>query len=203
MNPLQKIAHNYKVRRRRAKQIRRWIKTGFTLPAPQTVKEAVLNRYGINDATWIETGTYRGTTTQFLAKLGQHVYTIEPQIHFHNAAKQKFQGCNVTTICGTSEEVLPNLLAKLSGNINLWLDGHYSGGDTFIGKEECPVLHELSCVSQNINNFAKVAIFIDDVRCFHTDTGEPNYPDISELIDWSRNNGFTWIIEHDILVIRN
>ena len=203
MNILRNLAHNFKARRRRTKQIRHWIKKGFTLPAPQTVKEAVLSRYSINNAPWIETGTYRGTTTQFLTKLGQHVYTIEPQIDFYNAAKLKFQGCNVTTICGTSEEVLPQLLAGLSGNINLWLDGHYSGGDTFIGQEECPVKDELSCVSHNINNFENISIFIDDVRCFYTSTGEPNYPDISELLDWARNNGFTWIIEHDILVMRN
>lgn len=194
-------ARAYQNHRRRAKQVRCWQRNGYTMPAPHAVKEAVLTRYCTPDVTWVETGTYIGTTTRFLSGLSDHVYTIEPQRDFYAAAKLNFSGCNVTPILGTSEDVLPVLLPKLHGAVNFWLDGHYSGGDTFQGSNECPILNELSDIAKNIKNFAKISIFIDDVRCFHDETRYPSYPSVYELIEWARKNDFRWIIEHDILVM--
>lgn len=195
-------ASNYKLRRRQKRQVRSWIMSGCAMPAPQMVKENVLSRHCIAGATWVETGTYTGTTTKFLSNLGKHTYTIEPQINFHNAAKIKFKGRNVTPIFGTSEDALPSLLSQLDGEINFWLDGHYSGGETFFGHNECPILQELSIIKSHLNNFNKICIFIDDVRCFLDGKEYPQYPRITELIAWSSDNNFVWRIEHDILILK-
>lgn len=52
---------------------------GFT---PQLVKELIFKKYAVDGADWVETGTYNGTTTNFLRNRFPHVYTIEPEQKF-------------------------------------------------------------------------------------------------------------------------
>ena len=199
---LKRIAQRHKSWRRENKKLRQWKLNGYTLPAPQTVKQHVLHRYATPDGMWVETGTYLGTTTQFLADNYKFVHTIEPAEVFYEKAIKKFTGMNVKIYHGPSERVMPKLLPQLSGNINFWLDGHYSGGETFNGGQKCPVIEELDAIHQHRENMNKITIFIDDVRCFYPDTLETGYPDISFLINWSEQNGMTWRTEHDIMIIR-
>jgi hypothetical protein len=45
---------------------------------------------------------------------------------------------------------------------------------------------------------------VDDVRCFNPHIAEfSGYPDMDYLVDWARQHGFKWHIEHDIFVARN
>ena len=43
-------------------------KERFTSTSPHFVKQSVLLRHAIDNATWIETGTYVGSTTSILSK---------------------------------------------------------------------------------------------------------------------------------------
>jgi hypothetical protein len=183
---------------------RKWCRRAFAAPTPPSTKRIVLMRLGVCGATWVETGTYRGDTAAALAKTGSRVYTIEPDEALFSRAKSRFAGIrNVTVIHGLSEQVLPGLLASLKGDINLWLDGHYSGGSTFQGPTDCPILSELSALATCLSRFDRVTVLIDDMRCFDPSIAEyRDYPDRARLVAWARDHGFSWHIEHDIMCMR-
>ena len=119
-------------------------------------------------------------------------------------ACKRFEGRNVSLFNDTSENVLPSLLPKLNGDINFWLDGHYSAGITFKGDKDWPVVDELSAIEANFDNFEKISILIDDVRLFLLSESEhSDYPSIDYLVDWARKMNMRWRIEHDISSCRD
>jgi len=186
------------------RQMKAWRKRGYLEYAPQLVKENIFSKYGIPDAPWIETGTYYGTTTEYLAKKYPAVYSIEPSEQLYKLALKKFNNRNVELFNDVSEVVLPELLPRLSGNLNFWLDGHFSAGKTFQGQNNCPVEEELKAISDNMSNFDNIVVLIDDVRCFlPSNTAYPDYLSIDWLVDWARSKQFDWRVEQDILVIGN
>ena len=182
-----------------------WKDRSFTGNSPQFVKEAVFLTHGIKDGIWIETGTYLGATTDFLSNSFPHVYSIEPEPKLFFNAKKKFQDKqNVSLVNDTSEKAFPEILKNLSGNVNFWLDGHFSDGITFKGEKDCPIEEELEAIKRNLNNFDQITILIDDARCFRVDnTAFPNYPSLDFLVDWARQMNFCWTIEHDIFIMKN
>ena len=180
-----------------------WKQRGYLDSSPQTVKQNVFLKYGVKGASWVETGTFLGTTTHYLSNLSHHVYSIEPVQSLYIDACKRFEGRNVSLFNDTSENVLPSLLPKLNGDINFWLDGHYSAGITFKGDKDCPVVDELSAIEANFDNFEKISILIDDVRLFLLSESEhSDYPSIDYLVDWARKMNMRWRIEHDIFIMQ-
>jgi hypothetical protein len=103
----------------------------------------------------------------------------------------------------TSEEVFPQLLPQLSGNVCFWLDGHFSGGPTFKGPNDTPIHAELGAVGENLHRWNATVVLIDDLRLFTGDVRDyGSYPPLGELVAWAARQGFTWHIEHDIFVAR-
>jgi protein-L-isoaspartate O-methyltransferase len=101
-----------------------WRREKFSAPSPVAAKQAVLMRYGIPTATWVETGTYLGDTTALLAKTGHRVVTLEPAKTLFNNAQARFAGeAHVEVMNGPSETIFPTLLPKLSGDVAFWLKG--------------------------------------------------------------------------------
>ena len=184
---------------------RSWAGRDFAAPSPHYIKQSCLIRNGHPHAIWVETGTYLGQTTKILSQNSVHVYSIEPEPTLFANAKQYFSNVkNVEIINGTSESDFPTLLPKLKGNINFWLDGHYSAGATFKGAQDTPIVDELNCISKNIKNFDKICVLVDDIRCFNPEQPEySTYPSIDFLVDWARNHNLNWHIEHDIFVAKN
>ena len=183
--------------------MRQWKKRDYLENSPQIVTQKVFHKYGIKDAPWVETGTYLGLTTNFLSGLFPHAYTVEPEPKLYAAACKRFKGKNVTLFNDVSENIFPSLLPKLSGNVNFWLDGHYSAGITFKGEKDCPVEDELNAIEKNLDNFDKIIILIDDVRCFlPNNSSYTDYPSIDYLVDWARRMNFHWRIEHDIFIMQ-
>jgi hypothetical protein len=182
-----------------------WGRRRFAAPSPHFIKQACLIRNGAPNATWVETGTYLGQTTAFLARHGDKVYSIEPEPALFANARRYFRGfANVEVLNGTSEQIFPGLLPRISGNVNFWLDGHYSAGITFKGRQDTPILDELEEISSNLSRFDKVCVLVDDIRCFNPNQAEySTYPSIDVLVDWARRNHMHWHIEHDIFVARN
>ena len=180
-----------------------WIGRGCLGPAPQWVKQNVLVAYGVPEASWIETGTYLGVTTDFLARRYPRVFTIEPSKDLCAEASRRLAGRNVEIFNDVSENILPELLPRLAGACNFWLDGHYSAGITFKGDKECPVEDELRAIEDNLTHLGDVAILIDDARCFVGGGQEKStYPPLDDLVAWAARNGFAWTIEHDIFIMR-
>lgn len=183
-------------------QFRAWRKRGYGDQSPQFVKDKVLRRCAIPDATWVETGTFMGHTTQLLAGFSPKVYTLEPAPKLYARAARKFKATHIEVINGTSEDVFPTLLPKLSGDICFWLDGHYSAGSTFQGATDCPIEAELAAIHDNMAHFAKVLILIDDIRaCSSDEAWTADYPSLDTLVDWARAHGLKWRIEHDIFIM--
>lgn len=182
--------------------MREWADRGFAPPSPPHVKRAIIRRWGGTGVTWVETGTYRGDTTAMLAGFGGPVHTIEPAVDLHRQAKERFRDqLNVVVHLGLSEDVLPGLLPTLTGPVSFWLDGHWSGGETFRGPTDCPLLQELTAIETRLRCDERTVLLIDDIRC--CDPGRPefaHYPSLDSVIDRCRSMGFGWCIEHDILI---
>lgn len=111
------------------------------------------------------------------------------------ASQRFFNSLKIDVLKGTSEERFPELLPLLSGDINFWPDGHYSGGITFKGDSECPVALELKHIEKNLARFGKVSVLIDDVCWFPLSQtyalDESDYPPLDSLVDWARRHKFS------------
>lgn len=202
---LRKLNARRKEMRSLRKEPELWAKRGYAPPSPSFIKHQVILRNGIPDAIWVETGTYKGDTAAVLSDNAKKVFTIEPAHQLFVAAKERFASKpNVEVVHGLSEEVFPQLIPKLTGEINFWLDGHFSTGVTYQGPKDTPIEEELACIEKYLGNFSSVAVLIDDIRYFinpssHDFTG---YPKIDLLVDWAKRNNLEWHIEHDIFVAK-
>lgn len=185
-----------------ARSIHRWQKAGCPVPAPQKVKMDVLKRYSFQGMTWVETGTWMGDTTKELSGIASHVHSIEPQLDFVVAARERFRNLvNVSFHHGTSEQLFEEVVGSCSGDMAFWLDGHFSSGGTYEGEIDTPILSELQVVAESLSRFNSVSVFVDDFRCFDPSNAEfSDYPEKKVLVDWANENGLSWTVEHDIFV---
>lgn len=203
-----KLFSNLRAKRRaerwRKNEEREWIQRQYASPSLPHIKRAVLLRLGAPNAVWVETGTFEGDTAAILAHVAKEVYTIEPDKSLFEKAQARFHdNPDVHAIYGLSEEVFPSLLPTLSGTVNFWLDGHYSGGITYQGPTNCPVREELANIEKNLARYDNVTVLIDDIRCFDPSIPEyADYPDVDYLVDWARKNKLHWHIEHDIFAAK-
>jgi hypothetical protein len=180
----------------------------FNVPYPQFVKEKIFSEYNLTNSTWIETGTLVGDTAKFLSKIGKNIITIEPSLKFYNISKKNLSKySNIELINDSSENCLNNILSNLRDvkNICFWLDGHFSGGDTFQGPDDTPILKELDTIEKHLSSFENISILVDDFRLFNINNtaNKEVYPDKSELIEWCERNKLFWTIKSDIFIITN
>jgi hypothetical protein len=178
-----------------------WHRSGWSNPAPSAVKRAVFKRYCLENAIWVETGTYLGETAKFLASKtkARYVYSLEPSKALFDFSSQRLRRIkNLEIINSSSELGLESVIHKVAGKINFWLDGHNSGDITFMGSQSSPIEIELEVIKRSIQNFEGVVIFIDDVRLFN---GTDGYCNLSALVNWSESVSLTWAIEHDIFIM--
>ena len=181
-----------------------WILKGFNLPAPQKIKTRILKRNAFINGNWVETGTYLGDTTKFLARNFPQILitSLEPDLNlylFNKSRLKRFK--NVKLVNGTSENSLREIILNENDMVNFWLDGHFSGDITYKGKVISPIIEELDIIEQNISRL-KVCVFIDDIRDF---VGEERtgYPDKNQLVDWAVRNNLDWHIEMDIFIAKS
>ena len=180
-----------------------WAIKGAKSPAPNSVKLKVLKRNFVRFGTCIETGTYLGDTTLSLSKNFPMVISIEPENSLYLFAKKRLRRRpNVHLIFGTSEEKLSQAIKEVpeGGSLNLWLDGHFSGGFTYRGKTIMPLKEELEVVSSNLNKFSEVVIAIDDFRDIPSFSRE----DVSRerLVEFAQTNFLSWSVEQDIFIMK-
>jgi hypothetical protein len=108
---------------------------------------------------------------------------------------------NIRVIHGSSETEFERAIALEASKLNVWLDGHFSEGGTFLGEVVSPVMKELSVISAQKHRFEAIVVFVDDVRLFSRTKDMPtDYPPISFLLDWANQNGFDWEIQNDIFI---
>ncbi len=144
---------------------------------PMQVALALRDALGIK--TFVETGTAQGDTAFIAAGHFKRVFTMEIHDEAFVVASRHLNGCNVDMCHGDSLDVLPSLLPSLIGPALFWLDAHYSGGPTKIGKTECPVIEEIQMI-RRAN--PRHCIMVDDMQIFCTDGAERD----AKMAGWSQ-----------------
>ncbi len=183
----------------------KWLAGSLKGPVPQFIKQKILLKHSLKSALWVETGTYMGTTTRFLSQIGRKVITLEPSRFYFSKAQKDLQDLmNITFIFGNSEEHFYDVVKNIDEPVNFWLDGHYSGEETYKGALECPIATELESIRILINKKIKLVVFIDDFSCFKDSSKDQgDYPLKSFLVKWSEDNALKWSIECDIFIASN
>lgn len=77
---------------------------------------------------------------------------------------------NITMLQGNTKTFLESVLEG-NDNILFWLNAHWSGGYTYGGNDECPLLEELDIIFRVNKNYA---ILIDDARLFIAPPPKPD-----------------------------
>lgn len=179
-----------------------WQKDSFALPAPPNIKHKVLARYLNNLEIVIETGTFRGESSQVLSQICGRVITIEPDQKLYERAKltlKEFK--NVEIINQRSEAILEALVSQAKGKIGFFLDSHFCGPGTHRGPSVSPIKFELEIIGRLCKQFPKVVVLVDDLRYFDKRYyGDDLYPSLNFLIEWCKDHGFDWRVEYDILI---
>lgn len=182
---------------------KRWRTEGYFAPVPYFIRRAQLLQVGkrIGAEVAVETGTFRGDTTVFLARHFRETHTIEVVPALAGLARERFWNQpSITVWDGDSSDVLRSLLPQLKGAVLFYLDGHDSGGVTGKGEKACPVREELEIIYGSGEN--RLSVVIDDARLFGTD---PDYPTLGEVRLWMERLRpvATVRVEHDAIVIED
>jgi len=176
----------------------------FSEPFPHFIKRKALKEYSSSSTIWVETGTLVGDTAKYLSKVAKFVYTIEPSEKYYNLSVKNLTNYeNVKIYNDTSENKLNDILEiiKPNSNVCFWLDGHWSGGDTFKGETDTPILSELDTIEKYLNKFSKLNILIDDFRIFDIGNNVETYPSKEVLIEYAAKNNLKWRITRDIFIL--
>jgi hypothetical protein len=161
---------------------RYWVNAGCTIPPPADVKCEAIGWY----ARWsgarvlVETGTYKGDTTEALRHHMDLVYTIEAAPDLFRAAQKRFADAkNVRLILGDSSVMIKSVLAQLKQKAVFWLDAHWCGQPTYGEILSAAIMGELEAIFAH--PIKDHIIIIDDARYF---AGHFGYPSIDYLRRW-------------------
>lgn len=120
---------------------------------------------------FVESGTNWGDTPVCLYDEFEFIHTIELDQKYYERFDKIILDKNYEKIInhfGDTIDIMPLILDQMISSDQksiFWLDGHWSGGDTALGIESCPLFKE--CIS--IDKFYKPEkgiIIIDDYRLF-------------------------------------
>lgn len=176
----------------------RWVKAGMPIPPASSVKRLAIREYQKNTGAEIlvETGTYKGDMVYTQMNHFREIYSIELADYYYTRAVKRFKKYpQIHLFHGDSAKKLNTVLRDIKEPVIFWLDGHYSGGMTAKGEEECPIWGELNAIFPT--SYPHV-LLIDDARCF---VGEDGYPTLDELKSYLDKQGvrYTLDVKHDII----
>jgi hypothetical protein len=104
----------------------------------------------------VETGTFRGTTTAFIAQnTDAPIYTVELDLRMYHFAKLRLRDLgNVTVKCGDSRSFLKELIADPTvarSNVFFYLDAHWN--------DDLPLYEEFAIIAEN---WTDSVVMVDD-----------------------------------------
>jgi hypothetical protein len=112
---------------------------------------------------FIETGSLIGLGIQAAIDAGfKKIHSIELSEKYYNYCKNKF-GNKAVLHLGDSGIILEDILKNIYEPYTIFLDSHFSGGDTSKGSENSPLLKELDIIKKYY--IIDSIIIIDDIRC--------------------------------------
>ena len=86
--------------------------------------------------------------------------------------------------------------------LNIFLDGHYSGGITSRTDYATPLIVELDTILNHIERFDEIRLFVDDIRCMNPEIEEySDYPSLITILDKISSISSNVSIQHDILCL--
>jgi hypothetical protein len=148
---------------------------------------------------FIETGTMSGDTAFWAAGHFDEVVTIEASPVWYERACRRLAKCaNVRVVLGDSRTLLAETLAVSSDPALLWLDAHWSGGETAGADSECPLPEEIAAINASCEDHG---ILVDDARCFLSPPPRPHraeqWPDLATVVASLANGGRRYVVLHD------
>ncbi len=150
-----------------------------------------------------EVGTFRGITTRRCARHFKKVWTVELDPTLCAEARGYLKGCpNVTVLEGDGLIELRKFLKTTEARrLVVFLDGHFSGGETACGDLPEPALEEIAVLAEHRE--AICGFIVDDFREFGT---QPGFPAKWELIHSIETlfgaHGYELAVHLDQVVVR-
>jgi hypothetical protein len=141
----------------------RWIKAASGALDPGFISD-LARHFGLR--AFVETGTFLGDTLASLSPLFDRLISIEIKPELAARARVRFKNeKKVTIVEGDSAQGLRDALTALGEEPALvWLDAHYSGGDTGRGARNTPILDEVGLIVERAN--PGHVVLVDDLRYF-------------------------------------
>ncbi len=133
----------------------------------QSIVDALISRHGVGAA--LETGTFKGDTTAWLAKRVKYVETVEAREDNHrHAINRLLSFANASVLLGNAADELPGMLRRAGvctdQRILLFSDAHW--------QDYWPLKDELRACREWANaNPGRLIVVVDDLRV----PGHPNF----------------------------
>jgi len=149
------------------------------------IARKTLEKYAHLSDTFVETGSHIGNTVEVARQLGfKTIYSVELSRKWYRHCVERFKEFeNIHILRGNSAAMLKDILKHAGGPCVIWLDAHYSGGDTACGDLPCPIYDELDAIAQD--ECKEHTILIDDLRGFGDKKAELLF-DVPELSDLTK-----------------
>jgi|WetSurSiteA1Bulk_404760.scaffolds.fasta_scaffold01196_3 hypothetical protein len=126
----------------------------------------------------VETGTDYGETLWALQPYFKSIISIELENVRYYSSKYRFRKfSNIKILHGDSAEILQMLIKEINEPTLFWLDAHYDGGNTALGKYYTPICAELATI---LGSKFDHIILIDDANTFINQL-RPDYPTVDEI----------------------
>jgi hypothetical protein len=155
----------------------------------------------IRNSIFIETGCYYGQTIEKFYKYFIKSYSIEPSLYLHNITSKRLKKIkSIEIINGTSEDKFENIIkSNLKYDLTLWLDGHFSNGETYKNNTNSSLNHEIKIIDKYLENMKNISVMIDDI---HLLRGNDGYPEINKILNYFKSKNFMTLIDNNILVAK-
>jgi hypothetical protein len=129
---------------------------------------------------FVETGSGGGHGIRAAIQAGfPNIRSIELSPRYYKICRRQFKKHkNVTLYCGDSSEILGDVIKDIDVSITFWLDSHFSGADTAMGKEAVPLMPELQIIKAH--PVKTHILLLDDMRLLRKKTEPWTYLEYSE-----------------------
>lgn len=145
------------------------------------INDKILSKYK-NDI-FIETGSHIGRCIDIALEVGfKEIHSVELSTKFYIHCMKKFRNNkNVFLYHGDSSKKMNEMLSKVRGKSKtIFLDAHFSGGNTAKGKKNSPLMEELEIIKYYYNK--RDIILIDDIRGFKVKSNDNDF-DLEDIKD--------------------